>query len=284
VHDLVGFVAVVIPSCAYMLGVQRIWATAGRGRIVSIGKAKTFAAGMGVEFVALCSPLASWSERNLSDHMVQHVLLLGVVGPLLGLGAPLPTLLWALPTTMRSAALRKWRRVVASTRGPHWVGWLTATLCVNLVALVGWHLPPLYDAAVRNEVLHGLEHLSYVATSAAFWWVLAGTGRRARWGYSVLALFVTSLAGIALGAAMTLASSPWYAAYRHAAHPLRDQQTAGVIMWAFGGIITLVGALAVLVAWLDFDSSTLSPGSEGVNDGGDDAEDADSFADQNHRL
>jgi cytochrome c oxidase assembly factor CtaG len=216
--------------------------------------------------------------------MVQHVLLLGVVGPLLGLGAPLPTLLWALPATVRPAVLRQWRRVVASTRGPRWVGWLIATLCLNLGALIGWHVPVLYDAAVRIEVLHGLEHLSYVATSAAFWWVLAGTGRRARWGCSVLALFVTSLAGIALGAAMTLASSPWYSVYRHTAHPLQDQQTAGVIMWAFGGIVTLVGALAVLIAWLDFEPSTLSSVSERVNNGSDDAERTDGLADQHHRL
>ena len=73
----------------------------------------------------------------------------------------------------------------------------------------------------HNELVHATEHLSFVATSAVFWWVLVGAGRRAGWGAGVVAAFLSSLSGIALGAAMTFATRPWYPVYGTGAHALR---------------------------------------------------------------
>jgi putative membrane protein len=183
--------------------------------------------------------------------MCQHVLLLGVVAPLVGLGAPLPTLLWALPDGLRRRALRWWRRAATSLGGEGWWRWLAAALTAHVVTMVGWHAPVLYDLAVRNEVVHGLEHLSFVATAAAMWWTFAGGVRRARWGAGVLSLFVSSLAGIGLGAAMTFARHPWYQQYAAGRHALQEQQIAGVVMWGFGGAVTVVAALVLFGLWLE---------------------------------
>ena len=38
-------------------------------------------------------------------------------------------------------------------------------LVVASVALVGWHLPVLYDATLRNQGVHDIEHLLFVGTS-----------------------------------------------------------------------------------------------------------------------
>lgn len=249
--DLIAVVAVVVPATAYSVGLRRLWKVAGHGRVVSVRQAWVFALGLFIEAIALCTPLAEAADDNLALHMVQHVLLLGVVAPLFGVGAPLPTLLWALPIRARRRMLTWWRKGVATTAGTRWARWLVATWILHIVTMVVWHVPMLYEAAVRNEILHGSEHLVFVLTSAMFWWVAVGSGRRAHWGQSVLAMFLGSLVGIALGASMTFAAHPWYPVYGTSASALTMQQLAGVVMWSFGGIATLVGAIALLVAWLD---------------------------------
>jgi cytochrome c oxidase assembly factor CtaG len=154
--------------------------------------------------------------------------------------------------------------------------WLVATLTLQVGVMVGWHVPAMFDAAVDNRVLHGLEHLSFVVTAAAFWWVLAGGHRRADSGHGVIALFIASLSGIALGGAMTFAGHPWYRPYGTGAAALGSQQLAGVVMWSFGGIIVLAGALYLLQGLLDDEPSRPSAArAQGIEDGGDQAGHAD---------
>ena len=115
-----------------------------------------------------------------------------------------------------------------------------------------WHAPALYDAAVRHPLVHGLEHLSFVTSAAVFWWAVAG-GRRSRFGAAVIVVFLGALPGTALGAAMLLAPRAWYPRYPD----LSDQQLAGVVMWAFSGLIYVVGAVALFATWLSgLDRST----------------------------
>jgi putative membrane protein len=261
--DPVGIVGVALPTAAYAFGLSRLWGAAGPGRVVAIREARTFALGMAIMAVALVSPLAGAADRDLPAHMVQHVLLIGVVAPLVALGAPFPTYLWVLPPRLRRGATTAWRRAVGSISGALWTAWLAVALGFHVVVMVGWHVPALYDAAVRNGLVHGTEHLSFVVTSVVFWWVAMGAGRRASWGVSVLAAFLSSLAGIALGAAMTFATRPWYPVYRTGTHALRQQQVAGVVMWAFGGIAALVSAMFVLWRWLE----EAEPGSRVVRPG-----------------
>jgi cytochrome c oxidase assembly factor CtaG len=247
----VGIVGVALPTAAYAFGLSRVWRTAGPGRVVSLREARTFGVGMAVMAVALVSPLAGAADRDLSMHMIQHVLLIGVVAPLVALGAPFPTYLWVLPARLRGHATIVWRRVTATVAGTRWTTWLAVALVVHVVVMVGWHVPVLYDAAVRNALVHGVEHLSFVVTSVVFWWVAMGAGRRAAWGAGVIAAFLASLSGIALGAAMTFATRPWYRVYGSGLRALREQQVAGVAMWAFGGIAALASAMYVLWRWLE---------------------------------
>jgi cytochrome c oxidase assembly factor CtaG len=65
-----------------------------------------------------------------------------------------------------------------------------------------------------------------------------------------LAVFVASLPATALGIAMTLARTPWYAVYGHGAAARRDQQVAGALMWGFGGSALVIAAAALFASWL----------------------------------
>jgi putative membrane protein len=239
-------------GAAYAIGLRRIWATAGPGRLVRARQAWCFMAGLVVSAAALTGPVDSAAHRSFTAHMIQHVVLLSVAGPLLALGAPFPTLLWVLTGQRRQSALHAWRRLAISHTGAGWYVWVIGSIVLTTAVMWGWHAPVLYQGALRNDAIHGLEHLSLVSVAGLQWWALAG-GHRARRGPAVLAVFIASFPATALGAAMLLAPRPWYPDYIRTttAAALSDQQVAGVVMWAFGGLIYVVAAAALLYSWLN---------------------------------
>lgn len=221
-----------VVGAAYVVGRSRM---PGRARGV-----RNFAAGYGVLAVALVM-----RHGSLTAHMVQHVLLLVVAAPLLASGSTLPTLLWALPAgRRREQALAAWRAAVRS-HGRSWAVWAGAALLAQAVAMLAWHTPALYGAAVRHGALHVLQHASYVATATVFWWAV-GLGSARRHGAAVPVLFVAALPGTLLGAGLTLAGAPWYREYPS----LADQQLAGVVMWGFGGLAYVLAAAGLFGLWL----------------------------------
>ena len=104
----------------------------------------SFAAGIAVLFVALCSPIDTvGEERLLTVHMLQHLLLADV--------APILLLLGLTRAFLRPAVRRL--RPVEEALGP------LAHPLVALVALVAtmwlWHLPALYELARQPPGLIG---------------------------------------------------------------------------------------------------------------------------------
>ncbi len=127
-------------------------------RDVPIGRMRPalFAAGLGVLAFALASPFADLAEGDLFvAHMAQHVLLLDVAAPLLLLGLTGPLLrpvLAALPTALVRPVTHPWIALPAA-----------------LALFSGWHVPVLFDAAVRHEPVHVLEHASFLAAGILVW-------------------------------------------------------------------------------------------------------------------
>lgn len=198
--------------------------------------------------MAVSPPMSAAAEHDLPVHMAQHVLLLAVAAPLLAVGLPLAQLASRLPTgrPQRQAAgfLAGFRS--AST----WWSWVAVLLGLQTVVMMGWHAPALYSAAVHSEGLHVVEHLTFVLSATAFWVALVVPDRRARGGPAVLASFLAAFPGIALGLSMTLARTPWYAAYADRPDALELQQVAGVVMWGFGGLASVVAGAALFFAWI----------------------------------
>ena len=119
---------------------------------------------------------------------------------------------------------------------------------VQVTVLLAWHVPAAFDAAVRHPLLHGVEHVTLVLSVWALWTALLRLPP-ADSGGAVVALFVATFPAMGYGVAVTLARQPWYAPYRHGS-ALRDQQLAGVVMWAYGGAAAVVGGVLLGVAWL----------------------------------
>jgi putative membrane protein len=244
-----------LSGALYAAGLARLWRRAGVGQGIRRREALCFAGGWLALLMALLSPVDALGGILFSAHMAQHELLILVAAPLLVLGRPLAPFLWALPEPARETVGR-WSRAPAFAA--FWRR-LTAPLVVFVLhglALWIWHLPSLYQATLDDDFIHALQHLSFFASSALFWWALIH-GRFGRLGYgaAVLYVFLTSLHSGILGALLTFAPRLWYPIYeartsRWGLSPLEDQQLAGLIMWIPAGVVFIVLGLALFAAWL----------------------------------
>ena len=121
---------------------------------------------------------------------------------------------------------------------------------LQAAALWLWHLPSLFDLALKSEAWHAAQHLSFFGAALLFWSAMLSP-RRSPWTSAAL-LFATSMASGALGAFMALSESPWYAPYAalglaaFGLTPAQDQQLAGALMWAPGGLFHAAVAIALL--------------------------------------
>ncbi|HEY0406833.1 MAG TPA: cytochrome c oxidase assembly protein [Pyrinomonadaceae bacterium] len=244
-----------LTAWAYWRGLRRVWRESARGRKVLRREAWAFACGWLALFVALVSPLHPWGEALFSAHMTQHEVLMLVAAPLLVLGRPLVPFLWALPARWRpavgSVGKRRGAQTVWRTLTNPLVAWL-----IHAVALWVWHVPALFQATLRSDLVHTLQHLSFLGSALLFWWALIH-GRRGLMGYgaAVLYMFTTSLHSGVLGALITFARSPWYPAYANSTAswgltPLEDQQLGGLIMWIPAGLVYIIAGLALMAGWM----------------------------------
>ncbi|MEO8165440.1 MAG: cytochrome c oxidase assembly protein, partial [Betaproteobacteria bacterium] len=170
-------VCLALSATLYGVGLMRLWSHTGSGRGVRPLQALAFALGWWVLVIALVSQLDELGGQLFSGHMVQHELLMIVAAPLLVLGRPLAAWAWALPLS--------WRRGSgAFFHAPAWrMPWLVITgplsaWVLHAVALWGWHVPVLFEAALANDGLHALQHITFLLTALLFWWSIFGAVTR----------------------------------------------------------------------------------------------------------
>jgi putative membrane protein len=119
-----------------------------------------------------------------------------------------------------------------------------------LVTYFVWHLPWIYDFALRHphSWLH-VEHFSYLLAGICLWWPVAH-GRQSA-GAKAAYLFSAFVLASPLGLALALFPRPVYSFYAHAPRswgpsPESDQQIAGVTMAAEEALVFF----AVFAAYL----------------------------------
>lgn len=249
---------IVLPLAAaawlYFRGLARLRRRAPAARGLPPWRTGAFAAGLALMVIALVSPLDAMGSALFSAHMAQHEVMIVLAAPLIVIGRPLVPMLWALPPASRRS-LGRWSR--SWVRAPWRVLTMPAVaFTLHAAAVLVWHVPAFYQATLSSDLVHALQHLSFVGTALLFWWAMLGGGRmqRARYGAAVLCLFGTALYGSALGALLTFATAPWYPAYGSwplvwGLTPLEDQELGGLIMWIPAGLVHLPTALLFVALW-----------------------------------
>lgn len=242
-------------SVLYAVGVRRLYRVAGAGRRALMYRTLAYDAGILVCALALLSPLDHASDVLFSAHMAQHELLMVVAAPLIALARPMAPLLWALPRRWRVRAGRTLQRP-----GPvrAWHVLTSPVLALVLHALVRWlwHLPYLFDAALADERIHAVQHLSFFLTAVLFWWALIhGRYGRVGYGVGVAFVFLTVIHSGLLAAILAFADHPLYAPHAAATaawgiDALVDQERAGLLMWIPVGVIMMAIGLALFAAWM----------------------------------
>jgi putative membrane protein len=237
--DPVPLVTIVIAAVAFGRRASKLHR---RGRPVPPPKPFAFAAALVVLVLAVASPLDSIGETRLfSVHMAQH-LLIGDVAPLLlvlGLSGQVLRPLLALRPVQRLRVLA--HPLVAL---PLWA-----------VDLWLWHLPALYDAALRSDLVHSLEHACFFTGGVLLWTSLLGLLPGPRWfgaGARFGALGFVWLVGLALANVFIWSSHAYYPPYVHAPRtwglsPVPDQRAGGGVMLVE---MMLVGAIVFVVLGL----------------------------------
>jgi cytochrome c oxidase assembly factor CtaG len=204
-----------------------------------------FAAGVAAGVLAVVSPLDAIAEEHLvSAHMLQHGLLMSVAPPLLLLGLyPRLVVPYTRPVLKPLLRDRRAHAVLRSLSAP------ALALGLWLAVLYVWHLPALYQSALRNEGVHVAQHLFFVNAGLLFWLpviepvpALARMRPLAKLGY---------LAAGQVGTALLAAALVWGPELYHFYDPLdtlwglshaADQRLAGLVMMVVDMLVALTAA------------------------------------------
>ncbi len=248
-------ISLVLTASLFVVGLVRLWGESGAGKGIRRWEALTFAGGWFALFVALVSPVHAWGRVLFSAHMTQHEILMLVAAPLLVLSRPLLAFMWALPLGW-SRRTGGWARVSWFRKLWYFITIPMVAWLIHAIALWMWHIPSLFDATLHSELVHTLQHLSFLLSALLFWWALLH-GRKGWMGYgaAVLYVFTTSIHSGLLGALLTFSATVWYPSYvgltaSWGLTPLEDQQLGGLIMWIPAGVVYAISALVLLAGWL----------------------------------
>lgn len=256
-------VTILILGLLFLIGWRRLRAISGPPKSWrSLGarwRPISYITGLLVIGFALMSPLDVLVQQLFFMHMIQHLLLIMIAPVFLLLPNPMPFILWGLPPRARLAAGSALNSVI-NKESP--VGRVlrkvTAPVTVWFIMIafiVGWHDPNMYNAALRSEFVHDLEHITMFVAGMLFWWTVTGAGPRLHKNMSRPAKVAFVLAAIppnmALGAALAFAQEPIYSFYNDMPRlwgmsVLDDQRLSGVIMWVPGSMMYLIAALVLI--------------------------------------
>jgi putative copper resistance protein D len=249
--DVVALVLVMATTWCYLRWVRRL---AGKGRVWSRARTGAFLGGLAVIIVATQTGVARYDTVLFSDHVFQHVLL-GMLAPvLLACGSPITLALQAASPGTRQL-LRKGiasRAMGVSTNPLMALGLFGATLFVL-------YFTPLYEASLRNGVLHAWIHIHFVVIGFLFASAVVGldvhrglASYPARLGLVLATVPFHAFLGVALLTSTTVIAGNFYAAQGRTWGPsaLADQHSGAGILWAAGEIFGLVLGAVVLARWM----------------------------------
>jgi putative membrane protein len=253
--DPLGVVGIGVVAVLYGMAVRRV-ARAHPANPHPRHRSWLFAAGLVAIGLALLSPIEAYEGQLFSVHMVQHMLLELVAAPLLLAGAPI-----TLALRTASPAWRQRLLAVLQSRAVHALSFPVVAWVLFAAVNWGWHFSVLYDQALENQLLHYVQHATFLGAALLFWWPVVGADpspwrlpHPVRLLYVFLAMPQNSFLGVALMSAGSVLYPHYVTNVRDwGPTPLEDQQLGGIIMWVGGDVAFLAAMAVVVVMWMRYE-------------------------------
>jgi putative membrane protein len=229
----VGFGQLLAAPLAFLaysaLYAMRVRELKRHGHAVPAWRIACFAGGIVVLLIATSPPFDYLADDYFSAHMLEH-LLIGDLAPLLiVLGCSGPILAPLLRARLRILG----NPIVAFSI---WAG--------NLYL---WHLAFAYQAALRHDGIHVLQHICFFAAGAILWSPLFGPMPKPAWfgnAARLVYILIVRFTGTVLANVFLWADTLFYPYYGRSG-ALADQSAAGAVMMIEQSVVTLC-----LFGWL----------------------------------
>ena len=234
------FLPPLIAGGAYLLLYERRTRTLAReGRPVAPWRVLSFASGVMTVVAVQLPPLDTLADQVLIAHMIQHIIIGDICSLLIVLGLTGPILQPLLH--------------IRVTRPLRTLAHPVVALVLWGVDLYAWHLPVLYQLAIRHDLVHALEHACLLWFGTLLWLALIGPLPKPSWfagwgelGYMIGVRFI----GAVLANVLIWAQTVFYPVYKasdatRGLNPLSDQNLAGGVMMVEQIILT-----TILLGWL----------------------------------
>jgi cytochrome c oxidase assembly factor CtaG len=241
-------VLLVAAALIYMVGVRRVPTWPVSRRIF-------FAAALIVTFLAVESVVAVFDDSYFSVHMIQHLMLVMVAGPLFALSAPLDLAHAAGGPRLRAALDG---RVMGALTHPL----VAFAIYFGFIPLT--HLTSLFNLTLESDWFHDLEHLGFVLVGYLFFRAAFGIERGATLAPSLRLVYVMAAVPVdtVTGLALAMSSHNPFSHYRvtaptgsSASWILSNVKLGGAIMWIGGDALMLLACIPISVAWVRWEDA-----------------------------
>jgi putative membrane protein len=233
--------AVNLPSIALPVVVLLWWlpyrartrTLAATGRAVPAWRQACYVAGLLVLAAALSPPVDTLADQLLVAHMAEHLLIGDIAAMLLVLGVTGPVLAPVLRIRVVSRLRVLTHPVVA--------------IVVWGVNFYVWHIPALYQGALRHDLIHAIEHTTFLAFGIAVWMALLGPLPKPVWfsnSARLVYIVAVRLVGTVLANVLIFGGTVFYPIYAGGdAHwrisQMADQVAAGGVMMVEESFLTI---------------------------------------------
>jgi putative copper resistance protein D len=212
-----------------------------------------FFGGLVVTFAAIEGVVGAYDDQVFYAHMIQHLMLVMVAGPLFAMGAPLDLLQRASSSRVRGAVDAGMRSRVAEVIGHPIAGFVAYAVLIPFT-----HLTSFYNYTLTNDLVHDAEHLGFLVVGYLFWRPVVGIepsrhplSPALQLLYLALAVPVDTFTGLAL-TATTHELFSFYNSFTRGWGPslVTDLHIGGSIMWVGGDTLMFIAMIPVATRWV----------------------------------
>ncbi len=247
------------------LAILYLWAAA-RSRYItgqswSVFRTISFLAAMTIMIATYLGPFSTWSHVAFWPHMMQHIAIMMVAGPLIVLSNPVTLTFINLGPTGRRNVVKVLRsRPMKLITNPYfgWSFFALALLGTHVIFVMEWIL-------TDHDAMLFIERPIFLAATLIFYYPLMGNdliAKRPSAGVRLVSLGLMMIPETVLGMVIHFSPVPLYPTYVDASFstgldPLTDQKFAGALMWALG--MVLDGTMMMIAAiewWRDQEKET----------------------------